>query len=272
MSPLGMPSLIEAPDLRACFAIAQRLGLDFIELNMNLPEYQPDALDADLALRLMDETGLFLTLHLPEQLDPCDVNRAVRGAHLRLALDAIAMAKRLRCPTLNMHMADGVYFTLPDRRVYLFEQYRPDYLRHLRDFRDACADALSGTGARMCVENCGEYKPFQLEGLQMLLESPHFALTFDVGHDCPDHLDEPLILAHRSRLRHMHLHDAAGSRNHLALGDGELDWVRMFRIGEECGCSIVIETKTVAALERSAQAANLRKRAQISAQIAINRP
>lgn len=49
-------------------------------------------------------------------------------------------------------------------------------------------------------------------------------MTFDIGHNhgC-DNLDEPYIIEHQAHLFHMHMHDALGKKNHLALGTGELD-------------------------------------------------
>ena len=56
------------------------------------------------------------------------------------------------------------------------------------------------------------------------------------------------------RLRHMHLHDARGRRDHLALGTGEVDWPRYLSLAEERSCRVVLETKTAAALRQSADA------------------
>ena len=36
----GMPTLIEIKSLEACAALCKELDLRFVELNMNLPEYQ----------------------------------------------------------------------------------------------------------------------------------------------------------------------------------------------------------------------------------------
>ena len=45
--------------------------------------------------------------------------------------------------------------------------------------------------------------------LDELLESPAFGLTFDVGHNhCKKGQDEPVIMARKDKLYHMHLHDA----------------------------------------------------------------
>ena len=45
---LGMPTLIELPEIEDCAALCAGLGLQFIELNMNMPQYQADILDVVL--------------------------------------------------------------------------------------------------------------------------------------------------------------------------------------------------------------------------------
>lgn len=44
----GMPTLIEIKLIESCAELCRELGLDFIELNMILPEYQADRLDETL--------------------------------------------------------------------------------------------------------------------------------------------------------------------------------------------------------------------------------
>ena len=43
----GMPALIELPALEDCAKLCRELGLQFVELNMNLPQYQTDRIDRD---------------------------------------------------------------------------------------------------------------------------------------------------------------------------------------------------------------------------------
>lgn len=79
-----------------------------------------------------------------------------------------------------------------------------------------------------------------------MLESPVFALTFDVGHNAgAGFSDEPIIMEHVDRLHHMHLHDASGKSNHLVLGEGDVD------LAKERDCRIVLEVKTIEGLRRS---------------------
>lgn len=37
MIDIGMPTLIELPEIEDCAALCSKLGLQFVELNMNLP-------------------------------------------------------------------------------------------------------------------------------------------------------------------------------------------------------------------------------------------
>lgn len=104
------------------------------------------------------------------------------------------------------------------------------------------------------MENCGDFgdKPYLCKGLALLLESPAFALTFDIGHNAAaDYADEPTIIKHIDRLCHIHIHDASGRKNHLKLGDGEVDIAKYLNLAKEHDCRVVLEVKTVYGLRQS---------------------
>ena len=253
MLRFGMPTLIETKTLDQCAALCRELGLDFVELNMNLPQYQLQSMDAAQMRRIARQYGITYTIHLDENMNVSDFNPLVAGAYRKTALETIALAKELEVPVLNMHMPRGVYFTLPDRKVYLFDEYREHYIRSMTSFRDACQAAVGGADIRICVENWSGYTPLQVEVLDALLESPVFGLTYDIGHNhCINGADEPLILERSGSLRHMHMHDAKdGAKDHLTLGTGALDLNRYLDLAREYQCSVVIETKTIQALTAS---------------------
>jgi sugar phosphate isomerase/epimerase len=183
-----------------------------------------------------------------------DFNPYVRQAYIRTVTETVALAKKLELPVLNMHMPQGVYFTLPERKVYLLGEYPQDYLANVKEFRDACTAAIGDSGIRICVENWAGYTPWQIPALDVLLESPAFGLTFDVGHNfCKKGADEPVIRARAEKLVHMHLHDVKdGTKDHQALGTGELNISRYLALAEKRNCTVVVETKTIAGLKQSA--------------------
>lgn len=250
----GMPALIEAPKIEECAMICRKLGLQFVELNMNLPEYQPEAIDVPYFQAVAEEYGIFYTIHLDENLNVSDFNPHVAEAYLRTVFETIEIARKLCVPMLNMHLSAGVYFTLPEQRVYLFDVYREMYLTSIHRFRERVESAVGDTAVKLCVENCGGYTAVQREAIALLLESSVFGLTFDIGHNaCAKGADEPFILEHRDRLFHMHLHDARPleKKDHLALGTGDLDLGYYLELAKDRNCSAVLETKTVAGLEHS---------------------
>lgn len=249
-----MPTLIETSTLEECVKLCSELGLDFIELNMNLPEFQLQKIDVDYFRSIAEKYGIYYTIHLDENLNVCDFNSYVAEAYKKTVADTIEIAKQLDIKVLNMHMAKGVYFTLPDRKVYLFSEYKEQYLKSIVDFRNMCESAIGENDIKICIENCDGYDEFQKEAIELLLDSKVFSLTFDVGHNFGIFgTDEEFIMKHKDRLSHIHLHDAEGRKNHLALGTGEIDIEKYLGFAKEQNCRVVLETKTIDGLKQSVE-------------------
>lgn len=255
MIDFGMPTLIETKSLEECAVLCNELGLSFIELNMNLPEYQVENIDIPWFRAIAKKYGIYYTIHLDENLNVCDFNKKVAAAYLETVLQSIEIAKQLNIPVLNMHMARGVYFTLPTEKRYLFAENEALYLQALRDFRDKCEASIGDSNIKICIENSDGYnQPFLLHGLDLLLESPVFALTLDIGHNAGVECDdESVIMERTTKLCHMHIHDAVGRKSHLSLGDGELDLPKYFYMAKKYNCRAALETKTIDGLRKSVE-------------------
>ena len=64
-----MPTLLELQTLEETAALCRELRLQFIELNMNLPQYQPDTLNAEQLQAIAQKYGVYYTIHLDENLN-----------------------------------------------------------------------------------------------------------------------------------------------------------------------------------------------------------
>ncbi len=248
----GMPYLLEMHSIDECCALAYELGLQFVELNTNFPDCQLDRLDPAELHQLKCRYGLYFTLHIEEECDPFAFNAAVRGAWLKSVRHGLSIATALQMPIVNMHLPRGVYITLPDRKVFLYDKYEEDFYAALSEFRAVCEEALSGTSTRIAIENTNGWKAHEQHAIEYLLKSPVFGLTLDIGHSHGvENADEPFFRQHDDRLIHMHGHDGAGRKNHLALGDGEIDLRERFAWAKRREARVVLETKTIAALRTS---------------------
>jgi len=107
MPDFGMPTLIETATIEECAVLCHRLGLRFIELNMNLPQYQIGAMQADEFLNTAEKYDIYYTIHLDENLNPCDFNPLIAQAYRQTIYQTIAFAKQIGCPVLNMHLSRG---------------------------------------------------------------------------------------------------------------------------------------------------------------------
>ena len=252
MLNFGIPTLIESPDMKDCAKICNELGLQFVELNMNLPQYEPDMIDIPRIRSVARDYNVFYTLHLDENLNPWDFNVHVQEAYTQTVIDSIRVAQALDISVLNMHLVSGVYFTLPDKRVYLFDVFREHYLDTVRAFRDKCHEAIGDSGVKICIENTAGYPAYQQAALDVLLESPVFGLTLDIGHNHGSgYMDEPFITDRIGRLEHMHIHDAVEKRDHLVLGSGDIDLQKYFTMAKNNIQTAFIETKTLESLRTS---------------------
>ena len=262
----GMPTLIENRTLEENVELCRSLGLKFIELNMNFPEYQTDRLeDTDTLLRLAEKAGIYYTIHLDENLNIADFNHLVSDAYLETVRRSVEVAKKLLCLrdrfgegsrplTLNMHMHHGIFITLPDRKVQMYDRDFDTYLASFARFRSLCGEWIGDSDIMIAVENTDGFREYEKKAIDFLLESPKFGLTWDIGHSkAVGEKDVPFLLERKDRLIHFHIHDGTETppKNHLALGDGEIDLKERLQLAEERNARCVLETKTIAALKKS---------------------
>lgn len=249
----GMPVLIENKNLEENLELCRELGLRFVELNMNMPEYQVEKLERIEYFReAAGKAGVYFTIHLDENLNVADFNKEISSAYIETVKRTIDVAEKLRVPVLNMHMNHGVHFTLPDRKVELFEEYFDVYIRAFQRFREMCEKQIGSEDIHICIENTNGFREYEKAAIESVLESKVFSLTWDIGHShgCGN-IDEGFLMEHEDRLHHFHIHDAMGRKDHLVCGTGEIDFRQRLGLAEKHGCRCVVETKTVSALRES---------------------
>lgn len=266
MIQFGMPTLVENRTLEDNVALCKSLGLKFIELNMNFPEYQVEQLEQiDYLQKIAEQAGIYYTIHLDENLNIADFNQLVTEAYLETVRRSILVAKKLLCLcdrygddsqplTLNMHMNHGIHITLPDRKVQMYDRDFDTYMKSFSAFRSLCEEWIGNSNVMIAVENTDGFRGYERNAIEYLLKSPKFGLTWDVGHSkAIGEKDVPFIMEHKANLIHFHIHDGSETppRNHLALGDGEIDLIERLRLAENRNARCVLETKTIEALRQS---------------------
>ena len=249
----GMPTLVECRDIFECCEVANRYGLDFVEINMSFPQYQPSELDYRALLQITSEKGISFTIHADEMLNPFDFNDSVSECYFGVMRDTIRFAQKIGAPIINMHLQRGVYVTLPDKVVLLNDVYADKYRERVERFIKMCEEEIGTSPVKIAIENV-DSNPFtesQLSVMPLFMSSDVFALTLDTGHEhCLGYADTPIIEKYKDKLVHLHLHDARGKNAHLPLGTGDVgveERLKMLTHGTTC----LIEVKTIEGLKTS---------------------
>lgn len=247
---LGMPTLLELDSLNDNLSLCRELGLDFLEINMNFPRYQIETIES---LNPGDYRPGELTIHLPEELNVWNFDASVRSAYGNLVKRTIRAAREKGIGKINMHLTTGIHITLPDRKTFLFDRYRDRYLGLTESFARMVSSQIGESGILLLLENTGNFHlPFIGEALQILLDTGCFGLTWDIGHDhAADYGDSSFFKDHLPRVAHLHLHDARGKKNHLAMGTGDVDFPSLFEMTAPYAGTAVLETKTIEALRET---------------------
>lgn len=254
MFHFGMPTLLEFKDLEENAKFCHEHQLEFIEINMNMPEFQVEAMDAEYLKALMDKYGIYFTFHMADNMDVVNFQEEVRDVNVKLVLKTLDFAESINSPIVNMHMQKGVYFTMPTEKIFIYQKYMDRYLSYVNEFKQKVVQHLYGKKVHLAVENTGDFdREFIRSGTKTLISQPGIDMTYDIGHDHSFGNDREFIIDHLDKIRHMHIHDAVGEDHHLALGSGEIKLERYIGFAKNYDIRCVIEAKTITALTESIQ-------------------
>jgi len=252
---LGIPVVIEMPDFQSTVDLALSLEVDFIELNMNMPEFCPESLPARTIRECRERTGLDFTIHMPDDTDLASFHHPIREGHVARFGETARWAAEAGAKLINLHLSPGIYFTLPDKKVWIYGNYYDKFIGNLREAYGKVIRYAKNFNVKVCTENVTNFNiPFVARAVDDLCLMDDFYLTWDVGHDArAGYKEGEVLMRHAERVRHMHLHDYNGISDHQVPGTGEIDIAARLRFAEERGISVLVETKTVRSLRESVE-------------------
>lgn len=248
----GMPSLIEFRTIEEHARFCSENGLDFYEINLAFPWFQSDKIDADDLLRIKKKYGIDYTVHFHDEINPFDFCPEMRAGCLKNVEYVIGLARSIGAKRINMHLLNGTYSAVKGEKIYAYGLCEDEYLKYVKEFIALVESEMKGMDCIFCIENTSGYRFYHKHAVELMLSSPVFGLTFDIGHNYKaSEDDESFILSHADRLRHFHIHDVTAKSNHVALGTGVLDVDRYLEMADKYDCPVVIEVKESTSLRDS---------------------
>lgn len=235
----GMPTMIEYNSIEENVKLAKKLNLSFVELNLDLPYCKIDKKVKELAKKYDIE----FTVHLSEKLDVGELDQDIRMAYLRKIETNIKNGIEQNIKKYNLHLDPGIHFSLPDKKVFIYEKYLDDYKNSLKDSCNFLNDLAKKYNVEIMFENL-KLPEYLKEGFDIVSSFDSLYFTLDMGHDIKsDSHAEEFFLKYPNKINHVHLHDFNGKNDHLSLGSGIIDIPKKIDLIKDLNVYAVIEVK-----------------------------
>ena len=241
MIKIGMPQLFEFDTVEENLVLAKKLGLDFIELNLNFG-YCRDEMEQGKLPALLAKYGIEATLHFYDEADFGSYKEVVK-AYMTL-LERYASLGKGYIKQLNVHLNPGPVVTIAGEKNYIYEKEYGVYVARLLANYNQAKMICKSFGINMVIENTDNIPPFMRKVYRELYNCG-FHFCFDIGHD---HLSSDILwkISEKASLPfdEFHIHDAKDQKKcHLTLGEGELDIAKYKRLAEKNNAYVVLEVK-----------------------------
>lgn len=244
----GMPTLFEFNSIQENLEFCRKQGLDFLELNMDLPYCLPENIDVEAVKKYNIE----ITVHLSEKLEIGEINEDTRVSALRIAKSQMEFfIKNLNVKKFNIHIDRGVYFNIDGKKNYIFEKFKTLYDRSVTKSMQELSEFAVRNNIEICFENVSVSNPV-LDSFAKVKNYKGLYYTLDVGHDeRNNNTMSQYFMQDEQMIHHMHLHDTDGNKDHFELGTGIIDKKKFLDMARRLGIYVVIEVKSSSALINS---------------------
>ena len=181
MIKLGLPILYEYDNLEDNFKLAKKLGLDFVEMNLNFG-YCRKEMEEGKVKELLEKYNLEATLHFYDEADMGSYDEVV-DAYLVL-LNKYASLGHGYIKMMNFHNNPGPVVTISGVKNYIYAKEYDEYLKRIiKNFKKAEA-IVNKFDIKMVIENVDGAKnaDFLMENF-IHLKDEVFKFNYDIGHD-----------------------------------------------------------------------------------------
>ena len=210
---LGMPILYEYNSIKENIDLAKKLGLDFIELNLNFGYCRNEMERYQELEKIIKESNLEYTIHFYDEADFATYDEVV-DAYLILLDKYLNLSKNMNIKLVNVHLNIGPIVTISGERNYIYQKEYDIYIERL-------------------INN--------LKKAEELANKYNVKLV--IGHDYTStRALEELIENNNFKFLEFHIHDAKGKKCHLAIGEGEINIKKFKDLAKDC--YVVLEVKS----------------------------
>lgn len=232
-----MPILVEFHSIEENIKLCDELNLDFIELNLDIPYCYLENINKDIL------SNHNFTIHLSEKIDVGELNDSLRNFYLDEIEKIISFGTKYNIYKYNLHIDPGIHFSLPDKKIFIYEEYLDNYITAYKNSCDRLSDIAAKYNATILFENV-KIESYTLKAIEVISKYDNLFFTLDLGHNIRyNNIAKQEFMKYDNKIKHIHLHDFNGTKDHQELFTGLLDIKNELDFCNKNQLDVVIEVK-----------------------------
>lgn len=246
---IGMPVLMEYDNILDNILLCKELGLDFLELNINMLYCKVNDDLRQKLLKYQKEYDIEFTLHYYDTLDIGSDSKHYRN-YLYTEFSEIGKHLEGVVKRIVLHLEPGAYMTINSEKNYVYKD-DPLYVSRTVNTIKTIESVLTTFGIDIFLENV-PIAPF-MEPLYKQLNDEGFMFCYDIGHNVIYHnyLYESFREKYDLNVKHMHMHNVYNKKDHQELLKGEIYIPKYLDYAIKNNVDVVVEVKDIKNLKKS---------------------
>lgn len=246
---VGMPVLMEFDTVEENVIVAKTLGLDFVELNINMLYCTPTESFRQELLDLKEKYSISFTMHYYDTLQISSDSRHYRN-YVYTEVSEIGKYLENVVDKMVFHIEPGAYMTINSVKNYVFAK-DPNYVKRTINTMKTVQEILSTFHIDSVFENVPIH-PF-MEELYKDVSINKLPMCYDIGHDViyNDYLFMSFKEKYKPTIKHMHMHNVYNKKDHQEITKGELLITKYIDYCNQNRIDCVVEVKDLENLKRS---------------------
>lgn len=172
-----------------------------------------------------------------------ELNDSLRKFYLNEIEKIIAFVTQHNIAKYNLHLDPGIHFSLPDKKIFIYEEYLDKYLDAYRDSCSRLSKIAQKYNAMILFENV-KMESYTLKAVNIISEYDNLYFTLDLGHNVRySNIAKQEFTKYNNKIKHIHLHDFNGTKDHQELFTGLLDIENELQFCREYNLDVLIEVK-----------------------------
>ena len=130
-----------------------------------------------------------------------------------------------------------------NKKIFIYEEYIDDYLRAYEDSCNILSKLANKYNSTLLFENV-KVESYTLKVIDIIAKYDNLFFTLDLGHNIRyGNLAKEKFMEYNNKIKHIHLHDFNGSKDHQELFTGILNVKEELNFCKQHNLDVLIEVK-----------------------------